>query len=72
VVLELDNARVASRNTGRSFDTSHFDSAVVMVSTNQVPSHRVLLEIRLKDAASYQATQNGNEVSLEFKNPTPR
>jgi hypothetical protein len=72
VVLELDNARVASKNTGRSFDTSHFDSAVAMVSTNQVPSHRVQLEIRLKDAVSYRAKQDGNEVSLEFNNPTPR
>ncbi len=72
VVLELDNARVASKNTGRSFDTSHFDSAVAMVSTNQVPSHRVQLEIRLKDPVSYRAKQHGNEVSLEFNNPTHR
>ena len=66
VVLELENTRIALRNNRRPLDTSFFDSAVAMVAPSPVGRSAVRVEIKLKERASFQAKQDGNEVSIEF------
>ncbi len=68
VVLELENTRIALRNNRRPLDTSFFDSAVAMVAPASVGKGTVRVEIKLKGHASFQAKQDGNEVSVEFPN----
>ena len=65
VILELENTRIALRNNRRPLDTSFFDSAVAMVAPS-VGRGMVRVEIKLKEHASFQAKQDGNEVSVEF------
>ncbi len=72
VVLELENTRIGTRNSRRPLDTSFFDTAVAMVSPNPAGNRTVRVEISLKEAASFQTKQDGNEVSVEFPRASRR
>ncbi len=66
LVLELENTRIGGQNNRRALETSFFDTAVARVMPRSGPGRTVRVEITLKESVPYQATQEGNVVSLEF------
>jgi hypothetical protein len=72
VVLELENTRIEETNNTLPLDTSFFDTAVASVGASAGPSRTVRVAIKLKEQVSYQARQEGNEVSIEFQRPARR
>ena len=67
VVLELENTRIAESNNTRSMNTSFFDTPVASVDADVGPSRTVRVAIKLKEQATYETRQDGNEVSIEFQ-----
>ncbi|WP_257455939.1 AMIN domain-containing protein [Archangium lipolyticum] len=72
VVLELEDTGISESNNTRSLDTSFFDTAVASVNADTGPSRTVRVAIKLKEQVSFQARQDGNEVSIEFQRPARR
>ncbi|HZI04562.1 MAG TPA: AMIN domain-containing protein [Archangium sp.] len=71
VVLELENTSIAESNNTRSMNTSFFDTPVVSVDADVGPSRTVRVAIKLKEQATYETRQDGNEVSIEFQRSGP-
>ena len=67
VVLELENTSIAESNNTRSMNTSFFDTPVASVDADMGPSRTVRVAIKLKEQATYETRQDGNEVSIEFQ-----
>ncbi|WP_375766205.1 AMIN domain-containing protein [Archangium gephyra] len=67
LVLELENTRIAESNNTRSLNTSFFNTPVASVDADVGPSRTVRVAIKLKEQASYETRQEGNEVSIEFR-----
>jgi hypothetical protein len=67
VVLELENTRIAESNNTRSMNTSFFDTPVASVDADVGPSRTVRVAIKLKERATFETRQDGNEVSIEFQ-----
>ncbi|HZH18095.1 MAG TPA: AMIN domain-containing protein [Archangium sp.] len=67
VVLELENTSIAESNNTRSMNTSFFDTPVASVDADVGPSRTVRVAIKLKEQATYETRQDGNEVSIEFQ-----
>jgi colicin import membrane protein len=68
IVVALPNTRIGSRNNARFLDTSFFDTPVQRVTPTEV-GRDVHVEIKLKTAVSYRATQDGADLVLEFQGP---
>jgi hypothetical protein len=66
VVLVLDNTRFGRRNDTQRMDTSFFSGPVAQVDPKQGPAHSIEIAIHLKGKATYQAHQDGGEVSVDF------
>ncbi|MFY0530390.1 AMIN domain-containing protein [Archangium gephyra] len=69
VVLELENTSIAESNNTRSMNTSFFDTPVASVDADVGPSRTVRVAIKLKEQATFETRQDGNEVSIEFQRP---
>ncbi len=67
VVLTLEKARVTMPNNQRILDASFFDTAVSLVRPEETEDGRVLVKVTLKRRVAYRASQQGNELSLEFE-----
>ncbi|MGO9063171.1 MAG: AMIN domain-containing protein [Myxococcaceae bacterium] len=69
VVLQLDNTSIPLRNNARALDTAFFAGPVLRIQPERGPKNSVRVAITLRDAVAYQAHQDGNEVSVQFRAP---
>ena len=69
VVLELDNTSMGKSNNARPLETSYFAGPVLRVQPERGPNTSVRVAITLREEAPYQARQEGNEVSVQFRTP---
>jgi colicin import membrane protein len=69
VVLTLEDTSIAMANNVRTLDTSFFESAVTKVQAVQGAGRTVRVEITLRRPVPYAASQEGNELRVEFERP---
>ncbi len=69
VVVELDNTAIPVRNNARALDTAFFAGPVLRIEPERGPNNSVRVAITLRDAVAFQAHQDGNEVSVQFRAP---
>jgi chemotaxis protein histidine kinase CheA len=69
VVVTLEKTEIDLPNNERILDTSFFDTAVSLVKPEALDDERVRVTISLKQAVAYRASQQGNELVLEFERP---
>ncbi|MEW6430077.1 MAG: AMIN domain-containing protein, partial [Myxococcota bacterium] len=69
VVVTLERTEIDLPNNERILDTSFFDTAVSLVKPEAISDERVRVTISLKQAVAYRASQQGNELVLEFERP---
>ncbi len=69
VVVELDNTAIPLHNNSRMLDTAFFAGPVLRIQPERGPENSVRVAITLRDAVAYQAHQDGNEVSVQFRAP---
>jgi colicin import membrane protein len=69
VVVELDNTSIPLHNNSRTLDTAFFAGPVLRIQPERGPKNSVRVAITLRDAVAYQAHQDGNEVSVQFRAP---
>ena len=67
--IELDNTSIPVHNNARPLDTAFFAGPVVRIAPERGPKNSVRVAITLRDAVAYQAHQDGNEVSVQFRTP---
>jgi colicin import membrane protein len=69
VVVELDNTSIPLHNNSRALDTAFFAGPVLRIQPERGPKNSVRVAITLRDGVAYQAHQDGNEVSVQFRAP---
>lgn len=69
VVVELDNTAIPVHNNARPLDTAFFAGPVLRIQPERGPNNSVRVAITLRDAVAFQAHQDGNEVSVQFRAP---
>ncbi|MEW5743255.1 MAG: AMIN domain-containing protein, partial [Myxococcota bacterium] len=69
VVVTLERTEIDLPNNERILDASFFDTAVALVKPEEISDERVRVTISLKQAVAYRASQQGNELVLEFERP---
>ncbi|MEN9797525.1 MAG: hypothetical protein RL653_1221 [Pseudomonadota bacterium] len=69
VVLTLEDTSIGMANNLRTLDTSFFESAVTRVQAVQGAGRTVRVEITLRRPVPYSASQEGNELRVEFERP---
>lgn len=69
VVVELDNTAIPVHNNTRTLDTAFFAGPVLRIQPERGPKNSVRVAITLRDGVAYQAHQDGNEVSVQFRAP---
>ena len=69
VVVELDNTAIPLHNNTRTLDTAFFAGPVLRIQPERGPKNSVRVAITLRDGVAYQAHQDGNEVSVQFRAP---
>jgi hypothetical protein len=69
VVLELENAKIPTRNNRRFLDTHFFDTAVTLITPREIEgvSRNVRIEIQLRNRVPYSAGQEDNMVYINFQ-----
>jgi hypothetical protein len=65
VRITIENTRIMRHNDTRPLDAQYFDTPVWAVKATQ-EKRNVVVHIKLKNAAPYQAVQQSNEVQLNF------
>lgn len=69
VIVELANTAIPLRNNARPLDTAFFAGPVLRIEPERGPKNTVRVAITLRDAVAFQAHQDGNEVSVQFRAP---
>lgn len=69
VIVELENARLQSRNDGRRLDTTAFPTAVASVNADQRRGNVTRITIKLRTPGPYDMKQEGNYLFLDFRPP---
>ena len=71
IVLELENTRIPLRNNQRFLDTHFFNSAVTMITPQEIEgvSQNVRIEIQVRNRVPYTTGQEANMVYINFERP---
>lgn len=69
VIVDLENARLQSRNDGRKLDTSAFPTSVLSVNADQRDRSTTRVTIKLRTPGPYDMRQEGSYLFLDFRPP---